>query len=28
VAYAVATLLTQSPQSFISEIDLRPLKKA
>lgn len=28
VAHAVATLLTQSPQSFISEIDLRPLKKA
>jgi 3-oxoacyl-[acyl-carrier protein] reductase len=27
VAHAVATLLTQSPQSFISEIDLRPLKK-
>jgi 3-oxoacyl-[acyl-carrier protein] reductase len=28
VAHAVAALLTQSPQSFISEIDLRPLKKA
>jgi len=28
VAHAVATLLTQSRQSFISEIDLRPLKKA
>jgi 3-oxoacyl-[acyl-carrier protein] reductase len=28
VAHAVATLLTQSSQSFISEIDLRPLKKA
>jgi 3-oxoacyl-[acyl-carrier protein] reductase len=28
VAHAVATLLTQSPQSFISEIDLRPLRKA
>ncbi len=28
VAHAVATLLTQNPQSFISEIDLRPLKKA
>ena len=28
VAHAVAMLLTQSPQSFISEIDLRPLKKA
>ncbi len=27
VAHAVATLLTRSPQSFISEIDLRPLKK-
>lgn len=27
VAHAVAALLTQSPQSFISEIDLRPLKK-
>jgi NAD(P)-dependent dehydrogenase (short-subunit alcohol dehydrogenase family) len=27
VAHAVATLLTQSSQSFISEIDLRPLKK-
>ena len=28
VAHAVVTLLTQSPGSFISEIDLRPLKKA
>ena len=28
VAHAVATLLTQGPQSFISEIDLRPLRKA
>lgn len=27
VAHAVATLVTQSPQSFISEIDLRPLRK-
>jgi len=28
VAHAVATLLTQSKQSFISEIQLRPLRKA
>jgi len=28
VAYAVGTLLTQSAQSFISEIDVRPLRKA
>jgi len=28
VAHAVATLLTQSSQSFISEIQLRPLRKA
>jgi len=28
VAHAVAALVTQSSQSFISEIDLRPLKKA
>ena len=27
VAHAVATLVTQSPQSFISEIDLRPTQK-
>lgn len=27
VAHAVAALVTQSPQSFISEIDLRPLRK-
>jgi 3-oxoacyl-[acyl-carrier protein] reductase len=27
VAYAVGTLLTQGPQSFISEIDVRPLRK-
>ncbi|HZP33274.1 MAG TPA: SDR family NAD(P)-dependent oxidoreductase [Candidatus Acidoferrales bacterium] len=28
VAYAVETLLTQSEQSFISEIDVRPLRKS
>lgn len=28
VAHAVEALVTQSPQSFISEIDLRPLRKA
>jgi 3-oxoacyl-[acyl-carrier protein] reductase len=28
VAHAVATLVTQSPQSFISEVDIRPLRKA
>ena len=28
VAHAVATLITQGPQSFISEIDLRPLRKS
>jgi len=28
VAHAVAMLVTQSPQSFISEVDLRPLRKA
>jgi len=28
VAYAVAMLVTQSPQSFISEVDVRPLRKA
>ncbi len=28
VAHAVAMLITQSPQSFISEVDLRPLRKA
>ena len=28
VAHAVATLVTQNPQSFISEIDLRPLRKS
>jgi len=27
VAHAVATLVTQAPQSFISEIDLRPTQK-
>lgn len=27
VAHAVATIVTQSPQSFISEIDLRPTEK-
>ncbi len=27
VAHAVATLVTQSPHSFISEVDLRPLRK-
>ena len=27
VAHAVALLLTQGPQSFISEIQLRPLRK-
>ena len=27
VAHAVATIVTQSPQSFISEIDLRPTQK-
>jgi 3-oxoacyl-[acyl-carrier protein] reductase len=28
VAHAVAMLVTQSPQSFISEVDVRPLRKA
>jgi 3-oxoacyl-[acyl-carrier protein] reductase len=28
VAHAVAMLVTQSPHSFISEVDLRPLRKA
>jgi 3-oxoacyl-[acyl-carrier protein] reductase len=28
VAHAVAMLITQSPQSFISEVDVRPLRKA
>jgi 3-oxoacyl-[acyl-carrier protein] reductase len=28
VAHAVAMLLTQSPQSFISEVQLRPLRKS
>ena len=28
VAHAVAMLVTQSPQSFISEVDIRPLRKA
>jgi len=28
VAHAVTMLVTQSPQSFISEIDVRPLRKA
>jgi 3-oxoacyl-[acyl-carrier protein] reductase len=28
VAHAVAMLITQSPQSFISEVDIRPLRKA
>jgi NADP-dependent 3-hydroxy acid dehydrogenase YdfG len=27
VAHAVATILTQGPQSFVSEIQLRPLHK-
>ncbi|HWO27294.1 MAG TPA: hypothetical protein VNO32_00700, partial [Candidatus Acidoferrum sp.] len=27
VAHAVEMLVTQSPQSFVSEIDLRPTKK-
>jgi len=28
VAHAVAMLVTQGPQSFLSEVDLRPLRKA
>ncbi|MGC1418116.1 MAG: SDR family NAD(P)-dependent oxidoreductase [Candidatus Acidiferrum sp.] len=28
VAHAVATIVTQSPQSFVSEIQLRPLRKS
>jgi 3-oxoacyl-[acyl-carrier protein] reductase len=28
VAHAVAMLVTQSPQSFLSEVDLRPLRKS
>jgi 3-oxoacyl-[acyl-carrier protein] reductase len=28
VAHAVAMLVTQGPQSFLSEVDLRPLRKS
>ena len=27
VAHAVATIVTQNPQSFVSEIQIRPLRK-